>query len=219
MKTTLVYCYDAYCGWSYGFSSIIKQIHAAYSNILDFEVLSGGMILPEKPVHLKATASYINAVYKDVEKLTGVTFGKDYLWHIYNADKSDWFPDSEKPAIALCIIKDIFPSKQVEFAADLQYALYAEGRDLTDDEAYRHLLPVYNIREDEFYTKLKSESFKENARYEFALVKQLRVTGYPCVLIRLSKTKFHIVAHGYTCYETLKQNIDAVLKQEFPRPK
>ena len=58
------------------------------------------------------------------------------------------------PAIALCIFKEYSPGKAVEIAADLQYALYYEGRDLTDKEAYRHLLPNYNIPEEAFYAKL-----------------------------------------------------------------
>ena len=33
------------------------------------------------------------------------------------------------------------------FATDLQYALNYEGRDLTDDEAYRHLLAKYSLDE------------------------------------------------------------------------
>ncbi|HJY22132.1 MAG TPA: hypothetical protein VJ279_04560, partial [Hanamia sp.] len=140
---TLIYCYDAYCGWCYGFSEVIKKINSEYKNKLEFEVLSGGMILPEEPVPISATAKYIDQEYKRVEELTNAKFGEDYLWHIKHSDQSDWFPNSEKPAIALCVFKDFYPDQQVSFAADLQYALHFEGRDLTDDEAYRLLLYKY----------------------------------------------------------------------------
>jgi putative protein-disulfide isomerase len=140
MKPTLIYCYDAYCGWCYGFSQVIKKIHSEYKSQVETEVLSGGMILPDEPVHIGATAGYISKAYKNVEELTGIKFGEDYLWHINHPDASDWYPNSEKPAIALCIFKEYFPEQQVSFASDMQYALQYEGRDLTDDEAYRHLL-------------------------------------------------------------------------------
>src|SRR5690349_8083604 len=142
---TIIYCYDAYCGWCYGFSPVIRQLAAEFETQFHFEVFSGGMILPEKPVHITATAGYILKAYGQVEALTGVKFGEDYLWHIKNPQDSDWYPNSEKPAIALIVFKEYFPGKQVEFAADLQYALHAEGRDLCDDEAYRHLLEKYKI--------------------------------------------------------------------------
>ncbi len=213
MNPTLVYCYDAYCGWCYGFSEVMKKIYSEYKNKLEFEVLSGGMVLPEEPVSIGATAKYIEGAYKRVEEFTGAKFGEDYLWHIRHPEQSDWFPHSEKPAIALCIFKEYLPEQQVSFAADLQYALHFEGRDLTDDEAYRLLLEKYNIDAEDFYGKLHEEEYKEQAHYEFALCKQLNVTGFPAVFIQTSELKFNMVARGYTDYETLKQRIDALLKE------
>lgn len=212
MTPTLFYCYDAYCGWCYGFSPVMQQIHQEYPQ-LPLEVLSGGMILPEEPVSIAATAGYIQKAYKTVEEYTGISFGPDYLWHINNPDLSDWFPNSEKPAIALCIFKEFYPEKQLAFASDLQYALHFEGRDLTDDEAYRHLLEKYSINPETFYSKLKSEEYKEQAYYEFSLVKQLQVTGYPCLLLQVNESKFHLIARGYTDYDTLKPRLDNVLKE------
>lgn len=215
MKPTLIYCYDAYCGWCYGFSQVMKRINSEYKSKLEIEVLSGGMILPEEPVHIGATAAYISKAYKNVEELTGIKFGEDYLWHVNHPEASDWYPNSEKPAIALCIFKEFFPDHQVSFAADLQYALHYEGRDLTDDEAYRLLLEKYNFPAEEFYEKLHDEEYKEKAQYEFALCKQLQVTGYPAVLIQLNESKFYLLARGYTDYETLSERINNVLKENF----
>ena len=210
---TLIYCYDAYCGWCYGFINVMKKINSDYKNKLEIEVLSGGMILPEEPVHISATAGFIKSAYKNIEELTGVKFGEDYLWHINHPDASDWYPNSEKPAIALCIFKEYYPDQQVSFVSDMQYALHYEGRDLTDNEAYRHLLEKYNLPEEEFYEKLKDERYKEMAYYEFALCKQLQVTGYPALLMQLSDSKFYLLARGYTDYETVKERIENCLKE------
>lgn len=213
MNPTLFYCYDAYCGWCYGFSPVIKKLNEAYGNRIPFEVLSGGMIIPEQPLPISVTAGYIEKAYPTVEEYTGIQFGADYLWHIKNPDLSDWFPNSEMPAIALCILKEQYPEKQVAFASDLQYALHFEGRDLTDKEAYRHLLDKYGVNPEAFYEKLDSEYYKEQAHYEFQLCKQLQVTGFPCVLIQVSETKFHLLARGYTPYEDLSARLDAVLEE------
>jgi putative protein-disulfide isomerase len=212
VKPLLIYCYDAYCGWCYGFSPVITRIASVYKDKLSFEVLSGGMIVPAQPSHIGTMAPYIKRAYKTVEERTGIKFGEDYLWHIFNPDKSDWFPGSEKPAIAMCIFKEYHPDLQIQFAADLQYALHYEGRDLTDDEAYRHLLEKYKIPDEEFYTKLKDPAYKEKAYYEFALVKQLKVNGFPTVFIQTGETKFYMVARGYTDYETFRKSIDGVLQ-------
>lgn len=213
MKPTIFYCYDAYCGWCYGFSPIIKKLAEQYGNQIPFEVLSGGMITPEHPVHIDTMAGLIEKAYPTVEATTGITFGPDFLWHIKNPSLSDWYPNSEMPAIAMCIFKEIHPDKQVAFASDLQFALNFEGRDLTDKEAYRHLLEKYSIDADSFYEKLDSEVFKEQAHYEFQLCKQLQVTGFPCVLIQISETKFHLLARGFISYEDLSARLEAVLKE------
>ena len=210
---TLIYCYDAYCGWCYGFSPVMKKIAGQYKDKLEIEVLSGGMLTGEQVMPIEKMGPFIQQSYKRVEELTGIKFGEDFLWHINNPDKSDWVMNSEKPAIALCIFKEYHPVRQVEFASDLQYALNYEGRDLDDDEAYRHLLDKYSIQPEAFYGKLKSEEYKERAYYEFALCKQLQVTAFPQVLIQLSETKFYLLAKGYTGYEDLEERIENVLKE------
>ncbi|WP_332734332.1 DsbA family protein [Flavihumibacter sp.] len=211
MTPTIYYCYDAYCGWCYGFSPVMKKMAELYSDQIAFEVLSGGMILPEEPRHISVVAGYIAEAYKGIEELTGVRFGEDYLWHIFNPSESDWYPNSEKPAIAMCILKEYFPDRQVEFAADLQYALHFEGRDLCDNEAYRHLIEKYNFEPEDFFSRLNSEEYREKAYYEFQLVKQLQVNGYPSVLVQVSESKFFLIARGYTDQTTMIQRIEAVM--------
>jgi putative protein-disulfide isomerase len=213
MKSTIIYCYDAYCGWCFGFSNVIKNIAAYYNDKLDIEVLSGGMMTGEEVMPIEKIGPFIQKSYKRVEELTGIKFGEDFLWHVNNPDKSDWVMNSEKPAIALCIFKEYYPERQLEFATDLQYTLNYEGRDLNDDEAYRHLLLKYSIQPEAFYNKLKTEEYKEAAYYEFALMKQLQVNGYPTVFIQAGELKFIMVARGYTDHEVLKERIENVLKE------
>ena len=213
IQPTIYYCYDAYCGWCYGFSQVITRIASEYQEKIVFDVLSGGMIMPDEPQHFAPLAKYIKTAYKQVEDLTGIQFGEDFLWHVFNPDQTDWYPDSTKPAIALCIFKEYFPDKAVFIASDIQYALNYEGRDLTDDEAYRHLLEKYHIPADTFYDKLHSEEYREKAYYEIALVKQLQVKGFPSVLLQVTDSKFYLLAQGYTDYETLKARIDKVLDE------
>ncbi len=213
MKKTLFYCYDAYCGWCYGFSPVMKQIADAYKDVVEVEVLSGGMMIGESIAPIDKIAPFILSAYKRVEELTGIKFGDDFLWHINNPDQSDWVMNSEKPAIALCIFKEYYPLRQLEFASDLQYALNYEGRDLDDSEAYRHLLEKYSIQPEVFYEKLQSEEYKEQAYYEFELCRQLQVTGFPAVLMQLNDSKFYLLARGFTSYEELDQRIKNVLKE------
>jgi putative protein-disulfide isomerase len=196
---------------------VITQIAEEYRERIFFDVLSGGMIMPEEPVHFAPLAKYIQGAYKQVEQVTGAKFGEDFLWHVFHPEETDWFPDSTNAAIALCIFKEYYPDKAVFMASDLQYALNYEGRDLTDDEAYRHLAIKYGIAEDAFYEKLKSEEYKEKAFYEIALTKQLQVKGFPSLLIQVTDSKFYLLAQGYTDYATVVQRLKKVLLEIAPQ--
>jgi putative protein-disulfide isomerase len=210
MKPRIYYCFDAYCGWCYAFSPVILKIAGEFADRIEFEALSGGMIPETSAQHIGKIASFIKQAYPRVEEMSGVRFGEDFLWHINNPDKSDWFPHSEKSAIAMVIFKEYFPDRSIEFASDLQKSLNYEGRDLTDNEAYRHLLDKYGIPQDEFYQKLKAESYSEKAKYEFELVRQLRVTAFPAVLFQSGELKFHLLARGYTDHKTLVSRLEDV---------
>ncbi len=212
-KPILIYCYDAYCGWCYGFSPVIKKIYEQYKNEVDIEVLSGGMIVGELVQPIERIAGYIQNAYKGVEELTGIKFGDDFLWHINHPDQSDWVMNSEKPAIALCVFKEFYPERQLEFAGDLQYALNYEGRDLDDDAAYQHLLEKYGINPEAFYSKLHSDDFKKLAYDEFNVCKQLKVSGFPCVFLQTAESKFYMLAKGFTDYDTLNERMKNVLKE------
>ena len=214
MRPRVIYCYDAYCGWCYGFSKVIVELWVRNRNRFEFETLSGGMIPVESTKHISNIAPFIQGAYKNVEELTGVQFGEDYLWHIFNPDQSDWFPCSEMPAIAMAIFREYHPDRTIEFASDLQYAMHYEGRDLTDREAYRHLTEKYEIPVDEFFEKLKTEKYKEAAYYDFALIQQLKVNGFPTVFIQVSEGKLYMIARGYTDLPTIEQRISNVLEEQ-----
>jgi len=213
MKPKIIYCYDAYCGWCYGFSPVIQQIWENHKVQFDFETISGGMIPVESTQHIGGIASYIKDAYKTVENMTGVTFGPDYLWHINHPDESDWFPNSEMAAIAMAIFREVYPDQTVAFASDLQYALHFEGRDLTDKEAYRHLVEKYQLNEEEFFSKLSSSDYKEKAYYDFALVQQLRVNGFPTVFLQLEESKLYMIARGYSDLDSVENRINKILAE------
>jgi putative protein-disulfide isomerase len=213
MNPVIIYFFDAYCAWCYGFEPVMRKIWSVYNGQYQVELIPGGMIRPSKPVHISKISSYITDQYKEIEQLTGVVFGEDFLWHFKNTEMSDWFPDSEKPSIAFCIFREYFPGRQAELLGGLHEALFSEGRDLCDDEAYRHLLERYKVPVQDFYSKLHSREYKEMAQQEFALAQQLHVTGYPTVIIQESGSKFHLVTRGYSSFETARQRIDAIINE------
>jgi hypothetical protein len=72
MQHKIIYIYDALCGWCYGFSPVMQQLQEKYAGKLEFEVLSGGMIMGLRAGPIGEVAAYIEKAYPDVESETCV---------------------------------------------------------------------------------------------------------------------------------------------------
>ncbi len=209
-KFSLIYVYDALCGWCYGYSGVMKAIYEQHIDDFNFEVISGGMVLGERAGALSESRELIESHYPRVEETTGVKFGEPFLAALQEGTR---YFSSEKPAIALSVFKYFLPQKAILFAHDLQFAIYNGGIDLEIDENYLSLIAKYDIPNDEFLEKLNSEAFKQAAYYDFALAKQLQVTGYPAAFIKTGEHNFYMIAKGYADLETMELRIANVLKE------
>lgn len=206
------YVYDALCGWCYGFKSNILKLEKEYRNKLAFEVLSGNMVPPENAQHISVMAGYIANAYQRVEELSGCKFGEPYLQHIFHPEKSDWTLNSELPSIALSAYKRLEKGNNFEFAADIQNLLMLEGKDITKPMSYMALCEKYDVDQTLFFEMLREEESRDLAHAEYAMVKQLKITGFPCVLVQTDERKLYMIAKGYTAFDDLKLRLDKVLE-------
>lgn len=207
MKPKIIYVYDALCTWCYGFSPVMRAVYENYAGDFDFEVLSGGMIVREQVRPVSGLSGFPGNEYKAVEEITGTTFGPGFL---HNLEKGELIFDSEIPAIALSVYKDLRPQNAVEFVQHIQNSVYFDGKSSDDIELYRYLAVNEGIDPDEFETRMNDPQYREAAHYDFALAKQLGAEAYPAAFIQQSETKFYLIAKGYADYETMKLRINNV---------
>lgn len=209
----VIYIYDALCGWCYGFQKNIHDLQAKYGKHIEFEVLSGNMVPLEGRQHINKMASYIASAYQRVEELSGCKFGEGYLKHIFHPEESQLHLSSEMPGIALSVFKLALPEKAFEFAARLQNAMMIDGIDLEIPENYRPLLQGLDIDADDFVKTLTTDESRDLAHAEFALVKQLGITGFPCVLVQVDERKLFMIARGFTPFDELEKRLEKVLDE------
>jgi putative protein-disulfide isomerase len=210
----VLYIYDALCGWCYGFSPVVKALYEKYQNKITFDVVSGGMITGARVQPIAVMRGYIRSAYPSVESMTGVKFGKAYFENIL--DGNTYISNSEKPSVALCVIKSLQPKSTVAFAAALQTALYHDGQDLNDDRVYAPLAEAFNLDADQFIHHLNSDAFREKAYAEFRMVKELGVRGFP-TLLYLEPTaqegaRLKMLAHGYKNFQLLDSLLTQLLQ-------
>lgn len=212
MQHKLIYIYDALCGWCYGFSPVMQQIHEKYAGRLDFEVLSGGMIMGLRAGPIGEVAAYIEKAYPDVERATGIRFGEGFLHNILRPGTAIF--SSEMPGIALTVFRKHKPEQAVEFAHALQNALYFSGIELSLLENYRPLAEQFGLSGNDFVREMQAEENRYETMLEFQTVANWGVNGYPTVLLKPDHDhQYYMIARGYTPFERLDEVIGKILPE------
>jgi len=85
--------------------------------------------------------------------------------------------------------------------------------EVDDDQLYLGLAKDFGLDGATFLAQMQQQTFQEAARYEFALAKQLQVTGYPQLLVQAGATQFYLIAKGYTDFVTLNERLQKVLTE------
>lgn len=212
MQHKLIYIYDALCGWCYGFSPVMQQIHEKYATHLDFEVLSGGMIMGLRAGPIGEVAAYIGKAYPDVERATGIQFGEGFLQNILQPGTAVF--SSEMPGIALTVLRKHRPERVVQFAHALQNTLYANGIELSVLENYLPLAEQFGLSGADFLHEMQAEENRYETMMEFQTVANWGVNGYPTVLLKpVHDHQYYMIARGYTPFERLDEVIGKILPE------
>lgn len=181
MKPRLVYVYDALCGWCFGFSPTVRKVTAELGDSVDLEVVSGGLRLGARVGRLDEVAPYVKTAYRDVERATGVRFGRAFVEG--PLARGDLVLDSLPPARALGVVKQQRPAVALAFAAGIHDAIYVEGRAPRDGALYLELAARLGLDVARFEAAFAADASVGLAERDFARASALGVTSFPTLLL------------------------------------
>ena len=204
-KPRILYFQDAMCGWCYAFGPVMDEIRIENESFFDFVAVSGGMITGDKIAPISQFAEFILSSIPNVESHTGIKFGESYIQLI---KEGNYLNNSVKPAIALTAFKTFMPERSVEFAHDIQYQFFYNGKNLNEKEVYLEIISDYGIEADEFLNRLNDQEIQNLTFQEFENVKKTGVSGFPCVIGETEKG-LYMLAHGYAPKEEMQKIINA----------
>jgi len=173
----LVYIFDAYCGWSHGFSSTITQLATRHPD-LPVEVVSGGLFTGARRVPIR-DFGYIDGANATISELTGAEFGDGYQRLI--ADGS-FVMDSEAAARGVAALRQAAPNRAVELAVAVQHAFYVDGQSLSDPDTYRHVAEAAGLNADAVAAAFDAPWARAAAEADFRRAAVLGVDAYPTLL-------------------------------------
>ncbi len=199
-KTTVLYVYDPLCGWCYGFSPVMKKLYENYIDEIDFDVISGGMVVGERIGPLGEKAPYIKEAYKVVEQKMGVKFGDEYVNKVLAEGTAI---QTSVPASKLLVaFKSLDDKQAVLFAHELQNALYHYGVHPDNMEGLLDKCDTFGVSKADIIQIAKSVQVEAAMNHDFELSSRLGVTGFPTVFV-IKDNAINVIARGADSYENV----------------
>ncbi|WP_030935846.1 DsbA family protein [Streptomyces sp. NRRL S-646] len=173
----LVYVFDAYCGWSHGFSGTLLDVVSRHRG-LPVEVVSGGLFTGGRRVPIREFG-YVQGANAKIAEVTGAEFGAAYERLI--ADGS-FVMDSEAAARGVAALRQAAPARAAELAAALQDVFYVDGLSLADPATYRKVAEQAGLDAEAVVAAFQSGESQQAAEADFRRAAELGVTGFPTLL-------------------------------------
>lgn len=199
----LVYVFDAYCGWSHGFSSTLREVTDRHPD-LPVEVVSGGLFTGSRRVPI-GEFGYVGGANAKIHQLTGAQFGDGYEARI--ADGS-FVMDSEAAARGLAALRQAAPNRAAELAGALQRAFYVEGRSLSTAETYRAIAEEVGLDADDVVQVFESPASETAARADFRRAAELNATAFP-TLLAIAGDHLTVLAVGHATPDEIDRRLTA----------
>lgn len=176
----ILYFWDAYCGWCYGFDKIFTKFYENHSDV-EIEIISGGLFFGDNSKKIKEYG-YFQEGNKKISEMYNVEFGEEYNKVL---EEGEIVLNSVHPAIAMDVVKEFIPnSKLLNFAYDIQCKFFIEGKSLSEVQTYVELSDKYEIDSSDFALKL-TIAFKNTNPIHSDFIKTLNlgIESYPTAVL------------------------------------
>lgn len=176
----ILYFWDAYCGWCYGFDKIFTKFYENHSDV-EIEIISGGLFFGDNSKKIKEYG-YFQEGNKKISEMYDVEFGEEYSKVL---EEGEMILNSVHPAIAMDVVKEFIPnSKLLNFAYDIQCKFFIEGKSLSEVKTYVELSDKYEIDSSDFALKLTIAFKNSNPIHpDFIKTLDLGIEAYPTAVL------------------------------------
>lgn len=203
----LIFVGDPMCSWCYGFGKEMKTIAEAMPNV-EVQVVLGGLAAGSKTVLDDAGKQFRLSHWARVEQMSGAQFNREAL-----LARKDFVYDTEPVCRAVVTARLIEPSVNLlKIFAAFQRAFYVDGADTTNGEELAKIGAAalqdegFDVTAQAFLEVWRSDDAIEAARADFALTRQLGVSGFPSLFVELDG-KVGRLSSGYATAANIQQTL------------
>jgi putative protein-disulfide isomerase len=214
-RPTLLYVFDALCGWCYAFGPTLAQVEAEFGDAFGYELLSGGLVTGERIGPYGPMAGYIKGALPQVQQAAGVTFGQGFVAAL---DNPDFVSNSIPPAVALAWARPMLGDRLWAYAHALQQQLFVEGRSLALPDTYAPVNQAFGLDHSAFeavfaqaMTAGPRTPSAPSAQADFAAAAALGITGYPALVLRKPDGSLRVLTRGFVRFDELAPLLRSLL--------
>jgi len=198
-KVELVYVGDPMCSWCYGIAPELKKVMNHYGDQLDMELVLGGL-RPYNTETVLSLKEFLTHHWDDVAKASGQKFNYEIL------NRGDITYDTEPPSRATIVVREMDPSKEIQFFKKCQTAFYLENKNMHLSESYHDILTELKLDIASFEKLFNSDEMKSKVKGDFIKAGEMGVRGFPTLLLK-KDGQYIQIANGFAKAEKI---IDAI---------
>ena len=205
----ILYFWDAYCGWCYGFDKIFTKFYENHTDV-EIEIISGGLFFGDNSKKIKEYG-YFQEGNKKISEMYNVEFGEKYNKVL---EEGEMVLNSVHPAIAMDVVKELIPNSQIlHFAYDIQCKFFIEGKSLSDVQTYVELCEKYGLDSYDLALKLTIAFKNSNPIHpDFIRTLNLGIESYPTAVMEKDGEYYDL--RGYaTVPEDIETHYNLIAKR------
>ncbi|MFT7031710.1 MAG: putative protein-disulfide isomerase [Cyclobacteriaceae bacterium] len=200
----LIYFGDPMCSWCWGITNHLEKLRHEFNDRLEFGMIMGGLRPGGGELWNDEMKAMLRQHWEHVEEASGQPFNYDLL------DWDEFEYDTEPPARAVRVIRDLKSEKELAFYEATQRAFYVENSDPNKIDFYKPLCDQIGVPFETFKALFESPGYKQLVRQDFQYAQQLGVRGFPAVVLQLDD-KYTAISMGYSTFEKMKESVEQLI--------
>jgi len=192
----ILYIADPMCSWCWGFMPTIRAMNERAAGRVRLTLMMGGLRPLTRTPMDDAQKAEIRHHWETVEERSGQPFNYDFF------EREGFTYDTEPACRAVCVVRAIAQPLVLDYFEAVQRAFYSENRDVTDGAILQEIARKKGVDHIAFEERFNDVGSAYQTSGDFQSARQLKVTGYPTVVLRNDQA-FGVLTAGFQPWENL----------------
>ena len=199
MPDSIIYFFDPICSWCYGFSTHFYTFFQKHREDYDLQVITGGMVRSENARPIGEIGEYLKEAFNRVREMSGAQFGEPFLQRL---EEGSTVFGSDVASLVYHTLAAKLPDRSIEVARAIQRAIYLDGIDPLDVEAYLPVCKQFGLDRKEFLESVSGKEVQDLYEADLYTTQQFGISGFPFVVVKLDD-EYYQVARGFRTSDEL----------------